>query len=458
MSQSDAEPLKRELARTYPNGVPEYLIDVDGHVYRPSQDGTIWRRTEGTKPTAKKLLRTVMQEAEKQDMLVLPSRWNDTTGRALYYDPLLVEPIVKGKLTVRQLPKPGLGAMGIFGIVGFLAIIGVVIWIIVAHQSSGYPPSRTLTDYYNPAAGRSVSEIAFSPNGKKLVAADSDSGANLWNVHRSKLIHVFGAPNHATRIAFSPNGRLLAAGDYYGNVYLWSMASNHQVAKFTDPLANGYNSSYEGGVYGLAFSPSGKILAAAEFDGKVHLWSVQSRRELATFHVSSNDSGGLVGSIAFSPNGHILAVGDANGKTYLWNVSRESRVAVLSHSHSSTTGIFSVAFSPDGRTLATLQTDGNLVLWNASRRNVIGTLPVAGGGGDNCSIAFNPKGKTLAAGCNGRSTYLWDVATEQQIATLTGLSGAVDGVAFSPDGKVLAAGSDAGYIYLWNVGKLDGNK
>jgi WD40 repeat protein len=432
----------------------DYAVDIEGQVYkrRPAAGGGGggWFPTGRTEYAA-------AAEFRKGRPVYLEKA---VTGQPLYEDPSLVRPITLiDRLPQPVLPKPpGLGAMGVLGILGFLAIIGVVIWIIVARHESGYPPSRTFADSYDTSGARKVSAIAFSPNGKELVAADAYSGANLWNVNSGRLVYDFNPDTVATRAAFSPNGKLLAVGDYYGNVFLWNIARKRQVAKFTDPMANGFSSPYSGGVYGLAFNPDGKILAAAEYDGKVHLWNVHSRSKLATLHVSSNDSGGLVGYMAFSPNGHILAVGDSNGKTYLWNVARKSRVAILSYPHSSTTGIAGVAFSPNGHTLATLETDGTAVLWNVSTRNEVSTLPVGDSGFDNCSIAFSPSGKTLAAGCNGSSTYLWDVASKQQVATLTGPSGYIDGVAFSPDGKTLAAGSDAGYIYLWDVGKLGSNK
>ena len=363
------------------------------------------------------------------------------------------------------LPKSnGLGALGCLGIVGFLAVIGVIIWLIVAHlsSSSGYPPSRTFADSPDTSGARSVSDIAFSRDGKELAAADAYSGANLFNVNSGSLVYTFntsgviGGTVATTRVAFSPNGKLLAVGDSNGDVFVLDIASKHQIAKFTDPQANGFSSSNEGGVYGLAFSPDGKTLAAAEYSGKVHLWDVASWHKSATLSVPSNDSGGEAGYMAFSPHGRILAVGDSDGTTYLWNVPERSRIAVLSYHNSPPSGISGVAFSPNGHILATL--GATTVLWNVSTRNIVSTLSAIDSGLNNCSIAFGPTGKTLAAGCNGKSTSLWDVASKQQIATLTGPSGNIDGVAFSPDGNILAAGSDNGYIYLWNVNKLGSNK
>lgn len=64
----------------------------------------------------------------------------------------------------------------------------------------------------------------------------------------------------------------------------------------------------------VAFSPDGKILAAADGEHGTWLWDVGTRRRLA---VLASRGSGLVTSAAFSPGGKTLAVSDANGKVYL---------------------------------------------------------------------------------------------------------------------------------------------
>jgi WD domain, G-beta repeat len=459
MSRADEESIRQEYELRHPDVVipkiprsHHHPVDKSGRVYEWRSGVGGWRPTGRINYSAAAKLNESFPPVYQEKA---------TTGQPLYEDPGIdprIDRTIRLIPDLRPLELPesnGLGAFGWLGIIGFLAIVGVVIWLIVVHLgSSGHPPSRTFADSYGATGARGVSAIAFNPDGKELVTADANSGANLFNVDTGSLVYDFNPSINATRVAFSPNGQLLAVGDVSGNVYLWNIASRHQIAEFTDPLANSTNI---GGVYGLAFSPDGVTLAAAEYSGVVYLWSVASGNKFATLAVPSNDSGGEVGNIAFSPDGRMLAVGDSDGTTYLWDVARRSRTAILSYTNSSPTGIAGVAFSPNGQTLATLQTGSTTVLWNVSTRNEVGTLPVGDPGDselDNCSIAFSFTGKTLAAGCNGRNTYLWDVASTQKIATLTGSSGNITGIAYSPDGNTVAAGTDAGYIYLWNTETL----
>ena len=68
-------------------------------------------------------------------------------------------------------------------------------------------------------------------------------------------------------VAFSPNGKLLASAGSDGIVQLWNPVTGQPVGA---PLETGALN----GVYGVAFSPDGKWLASADSEGIVHLWKI----------------------------------------------------------------------------------------------------------------------------------------------------------------------------------------
>jgi WD40 repeat protein len=71
------------------------------------------------------------------------------------------------------------------------------------------------------------------------------------------------------------------------------------------------------GLYGVAFSPDGSLVASACCDRTVKLWDVASGKLLHSLR-----HGDEVITVTFSPDGMLLASGGYDNQIYLWGVSR----------------------------------------------------------------------------------------------------------------------------------------
>jgi hypothetical protein len=257
------------------------------------------------------------------------------------------------------------------------------------------------------------------------------------------LLTLTGHANGVFHVAYSPDGKLLATASKDRTVKLWDAASGKEVRTLT---------GHAGDVYSSAFSPDGQLLASASEDKTVRLREVVSGKELRVLHGHSGDVYGL----AFSPDGKLLASASGDKEVRLWDVASGKAARVLrGHAHR----VCTVAFSPDGRWLASAcsQPDagGDVKVWDAAAGREVLTLSTGGRG--VVTVAFCPDGKRVAGACLDRTVRLWELATGREVLALKGHAQDVYTVAFSPDGRRLASCGGAwsqdraGEVKLWGL-------
>ena len=298
----------------------------------------------------------------------------------------------------------------------------------------------------------SISEVAFSPNGKLLASGSNDNTVKLWDVATGRELRTFtGHSKGVGAVAFSPDGRLLASGSDDKTVRLWDAATGRELRNLT-----GHSKS----ITSVAFSPDGKTLVSASgFNSgnsapdPMRLWDVATGRELRSLQSSERTQ--VVNAVAFSADGSMIASASDSGVIQLWQPTTGLELRTL-RGHSAP--VLSVAFSKDGKRLASGSDDKTTRIWDLLTGNELRSF--TGHTEGVATVALSPDAKTVASGSgnilDGNSTIkLWDVVTGRELHTLVGQSGEVTSVAFSPDGKTLAGSTGnimgPSVINLWDV-------
>jgi eukaryotic-like serine/threonine-protein kinase len=287
--------------------------------------------------------------------------------------------------------------------------------------------------------------LAFSPDGKRVAAADSTHRIKIWDATRGDLIRTLtGHTNTVYAIAFSPDGRLLATGSRDTTIRLWDAATG-SLFQTLEPHGSWIRS--------IAFSPDGSRLVSGSgaeqftpnMTAELILWEVASGREIRRF-AGPHDR---IYGVAYRPDGKQIASVNCESSLKLW----DPETGALSHRlEGHTDYINCVAYSSDGRTLATGGRDHVAILWDVAGAKILHALR-----GHDSAVAdldFSPDGKTLITADSDSAIKLWDVSRGAEIAHLRNSSGVV-AICFGPDGKNIATVGYDSKLRLWDPATLE---
>ncbi|MCW5316100.1 NACHT domain-containing protein [Nostoc sp. KVJ3] len=248
---------------------------------------------------------------------------------------------------------------------------------------------------------------------------------------RSVFAETFGG---VFSVAFSPDGKLLALGDTNSEIRLYQVSDWKQI--FT---CKGHTNW----VVSLAFSPDGRTLASGSADSTVKLWNTSTGQCIQTFREHNNTE---VWSVAFSPDGNTLISGSNDHLVRLWNVSTGKCLRIF---QGHTSWVISVIFHPNGQMLLSGSDDDTIRLWDVSTGKC---LKIFQGHLDGIrSISISSDGQTIASSSDDQTVKLWCLNTGECIATLEGHDSAIWSVAFSPQGNLIATGSHDQTVKVWSV-------
>ena len=280
-----------------------------------------------------------------------------------------------------------------------------------------------------------VTSAVFSKDGNRIFTTSSDGTARLWDKTGTTLAVFEGHSDNLRSAEISPDGvHILTVSDHDDNsVRLWD----------ENGVLLGVINGHTNWISSAVFSPGGETILTASADRTARMWDIEGNL-LAVLEEHSS----IVDSAVFSPNGLYIVTASSDNTARIWDNKGNLLHILEGHTDidDSHLGTYSAGFSPDGKYIFTTGGDGIVRLWDINGNPLVS---LGGSGNKPNSVTISSNGKRiLVAYTLSNFARLYD--DQGNLLASLGHSNYVGSAVFNPDEtRILTASSD-GTAQLWD--------
>ena len=244
-----------------------------------------------------------------------------------------------------------------------------------------------------------VASIALSPDGTRVIATSLGADvAKVWDISPQGDAEWVNIPTVTEfgDVAFMPDGSRVVAADSRGHVRVWDVTSGDPIGTSIGPLVE---------EHAFELSPDGRWLTG--LNSMATVWNTSTGHAASDVQIPIE-----LGGSNFSADGELLVVNDAETGHGTTVINREGRtIAVLPDKPGY--GTASAQFSPDGELVATIgknrESESLITLWNWDSEEIVRTIDAPSAEG----LAFDAEGRRLATAWGTPS--VWDVESGHEV-------------------------------------------
>ncbi|WXA91563.1 hypothetical protein LZC95_34530 [Pendulispora brunnea] len=339
--------------------------------------------------------------------------------------------------------------------------------------TTGEPITPRLNETRNRVVLTARMSVAFSPDGKRIVAASiSEKTVQMWDAVTGQPLKPSIEESNVYGLRFSPDGASILTASLNHVATLWDVKTGRAL---TPPL------THLAEIYSAVFSADGLRVVTASADHTARVWDVKTGQPL-TPYLRHDDS---VVSASFSPDGTRIVTASTDKTARVWDVSS---AAALTPSLEHQGFVNAAVFSSDGTRVVTASDDKTARVWEIPHPSAIGRpassdaslnrdatrLVTAGGRGaphaghiwdsrtgieltpplaeSFAHVArFSPDGTRVVTAGGDKTARVWDATTGQPVTPPLEHDGSVDIASFSPDGARIVTGSHDKNARIWDA-------
>jgi WD40 repeat protein len=229
----------------------------------------------------------------------------------------------------------------------------------------------------------------------------------------------------ATVMAFSPDGKQFAMAGIEGRIHLWDMETRKEIAAL-----KGHGSD----VLSITWSPDGKTLVSGGWDDTIRIWDLATHKESARISVAVEDG---VSSVIFLSDGKTVCWGDRNGNARTMKLPPLQEPVKLAQ-HDGDIKIERVSMTTDGKILVTSDSRGATRLWKLPEGKSLGKL-IDEGSERVDVLAQTTDGKSIVGFSHEEGLCAWDISGKKKRVCLVrpdeNLRDTITAAAFSTNTK-----------------------